>query len=388
MLWIRNRDYSHPARMASRSGNLPAGNAAVFLWNAAPRLLTSSADTCRTPGGRITRFPSPWLSAGANEIGSQMATFFRRFKENGGRLDFLAVDYENGLSTWQISLKDMEAIERDPRSHLLIRKLGFPYLSSAFLPGPNRRAWNLMMGSRVAKALSLAFFQPAANVFPNLSGSNFGGVDLLPPHIVPDVNGHYQALSCTVGNCQSPAFYGKIGGLAYTEKDGYPYGESAFAVLRYEIMYLQGIQQSSNLPVVPWVAYRGYAKTRGYYRELIYQLVMRGANRLLYWNPRGLEGASAADDRYLSACIAALRRRLGNTPGVPIAVGGPVLWNSNLLIAARKCSNGEILFRVTVPPGTKKVLVTPEGISLDLSGKTGAWFSTKSALSIGFKALQ
>ena len=375
MVWARNRDYSTPGTAALASRALPNGRAALFLWNAAPQLLADSLDTCRAPDGRPTSYPSPWLSAGAKEIAKRMALFFRRFKAAGGRMNYLVLDYEAGLTSWQITLSDMKAIERDPRSKALEKQLGFPYLSSVFFAGPNRRAWNLMMGRRVADALNTALFDPARASFPTVSGSNFGGADMAEPYIVPDPNDHYQALSSVFGNCQSPAFYGKIGGLAYTDKDGRPYGNSAFAVLRYEMMYLQGVQHSSNLPIVPWVAYPSYAKTAGYYKELIYQLVLRGVNRFLYWNPRQLNGQPAAgprDDRRLNRCLATVKQKLGTRPGAPTA-SKLLNWNSNVLVAARRDTDGRVLYRLTVPPGTRSITLLPSRRKLNVRNKTGLW---------------
>ena len=375
MLWVRNRNYAAPKVAAMDSRGLPAGRVAILLWNAAPRLLASQLDTCRTASGKPTHFPSPWLSAGASQISSQMAAFFRAFKAAGGRMDYLALDYEAGITSWQLTPNDMLAIEADPRSKELEKKLGFRFLSSAFFAGPNRRAWNLMAGSRIAKALDTAFFTPARASFPKLYGSNFGGVDMAAPYIVPDPNGHYQALSCVFGNCQSPAFYGTIGGLAYASPGGQPYGNSPFAILRYEMMYLQGVQSSSRLPVVPWVAYPGYAKTAGYYKELIYQLALRGVNQFLYWNPRQLNsrpGATQLDDQRFNRYLATAGAKLGPRPG-PAQWTGTIGWDSNVLVAARRDTDGRMLYRLTVPPRTRSIVLLPSGKKLKVANKTGLW---------------
>lgn len=385
MLWVRNSDYWDPGKVALASRRLPRHRAAIFLWNAAPKLLASPLDTCRTASGTPTHSPSPWLSAGANQISTQMAAFFRAFKAAGGRMNYLVLDYEAGITSWQLTPNDMMAIEADPRSKELEKKLGFPYLSSAFFAGPNRRAWNLMMGSRIAKALDTAFFTPARASFPKLYGSNFGGVDMAAPYIVPDPNGHYQALSCVFGNCQSPAFYGTIGCLAYASPGGQPYGNSPFAILRYEMMYLQGVRSSSRLPVVPWVAYPSYAKTAGYYKELIYQLALRGVNQFLYWNPRGKDGATGKDDRSVNRYLAVLRRKLGTHPGVPIACGA-VGWETSLLVASRRDSVGRVVYRVTIPPRTPAVEVLPGGRILDTRGRTGVWAEGKANQPLSFVA--
>ncbi|MDA8376899.1 MAG: hypothetical protein M0Z50_07550 [Planctomycetia bacterium] len=372
ILYIHNRDYSHPAAMARKSQQLPAGRAAIFLWNAAPNLLTCPQNTCRTPEDQPTHFPSPWLSAGAAQIQARMAAFFRRYKAAGGRLNYLVLDYEAGLTSWQLKLPDIQAIEHDPRSTELTAQLGFPYLSSIFFPGPNRRKWNLQMGQRVAKALNTAFFQPARMSFPDIAASNFNGLNMRSPYIVPDINNHYQPCACVFGNCQSPALYGDIGGLAYASPGGRPYGKTPFAILRYELMYLQGVQRSSNLPVVPWVAYKHYGKIGIYYKELIYQIVMRGCNQLLYFNPSGKNGVAPGDNKYLNQLLSNLKNKLGNNPSMTVSTD-LIRWNNSLLVAARHCSNGQVLYRLSVPPGTREVEELPNGYLINTAGKTGVW---------------
>ena len=389
MLWVRNADLVPPAAtaIAEASRAVPPGRTALFFWNAAPGLLSDPLNTCRTADGKPTPFPSPWLSQGAQRIAKKVSTFFRQYRAAGGRLNYIVLDYEAGLTSWQLSLPEMKAIERDPRSAKLEKELGFRYLSSAFFAGPNRRSWNLAMGKRVAGALDTAFFHPARVFFPLVHGSNFDGIIMRSPHVVPDINGHYQTHDNVFGDCQSPAFYGKLGGLAYAEEGGRPYGDGPFAILRYELKYLQAIQESSRAPVVPWIAYRGYAKTQGYYKELIYQLAMRGINQFLYWNPRQLDGQAAAtprDDRSLSTYLATLRRRLGRRPGRPITAI-PVHWGTDLLVAARKTESGGTLYRVTAPPGTTAVVEFPSKRRIPVRGRTGIWVASGPNVELRFK---
>jgi hypothetical protein len=386
MVWVLRREYRNPAAAARASRAAPPGRAAIFLYNVTPKLLTSPLDACRTPAGAPTNFRSPWLQAGAASMAKQMAAFFRRFRADGGRMDYLVIDYEASLTSWQLTPTDVAAIEHDPRFPQLRALLGFKHLASVMVAGPDRRKWNFLMGSVVAGALNRAVFQPATAVYPDIRGSNFDGAIMLPPHIAPDLNDHYQPLSCVFGNCQSPAFYGEIGGLAYTVKGGKKYGSSPFALLRYEMIYLQAVQASSRLPVVPWVAYRGYAKSGRYYKELIYQLVLRGCGELLYWNPHAAAphaGASAADDRALNAYLIRLRGLLGTDPGPP-APAPAINWSSRLVVAARRTTGGRLLYRVTVPPGVRSVLITPYNQIVNIRGRTGFWAISPTGMRLRF----
>lgn len=386
MVWVTNHDYAHPAAAARRSLRAPTDRSAAFLWNVAPKLLSTPADACRTPAGTPTAYPSPWLQAGAAAVAGQISSFFRRFKAAGGRVNYLVIDYEAGLTSWQLSPTGVAAIEHDPRFPRLRAELGFRKLASIMVAGSHRRKWNLLMGADVAAALNQAVFKPAMKVYPNIRGSNFGGAIMLPPHVAPDINNHYQPLSCVFGNCQSPAFYGDIGGLAHTTKGGKTYGNSPFAVLRYEMSYLQGVQASSRLPIVPWVAYRSFRKSNGYYKELIYQLALRGCGELLYWNPRaagGHAGATATDDRHLGSLLAKLRHRLGAKPGPTTAVPA-VGWKSDLLVAARRTEGGSVLYRVTVAPRVNEVTVGPLDTLIKTRGRTGFWVAAPAGKPLSF----
>ena len=387
MVWVRRRDYGNPAAIAARTAQLPPGKVALFLWNAGGSLLTNPANACRgTSGG--TAFPSPWLSAGAGQIAQRLERFFQGYRAAGGRLNYLVLDYEAGLSCWQITRQNAAAISHDPRFPQMTQQLGFADIARIFQPGTARRMWNQWVGSQVAAALNQAYFLPAADAFPGMSASNFGGLAMLGNHVAPDINGHFQPLNQVFGNAQSPAFYGDIGQLAGMNIGGQACGSNPFAVLRYEMIYLQAIQQTSGIPIVPWVGYPGYASfafAPGYYKELIDQLALRGVNQFLYWNPRAWDPnqkpmATPPDDTLLNDCLAVLNQRLGPNPGGPILPATPaappsVSWNSPLLVAGRVTSDGTVLYRVTVPPGTLAIRVWPGNETIRTAGRTGVWVS-------------
>lgn len=384
MVWVHRRDYGNPAAIAAQTAKIPQGKVALFLWNAGGSLLANPANACRSAGGS-TAFPSPWLSAGAGQIAQRLRRFFQGYRAAGGRLNYLVLDYEAGLSCWQISRANAAAISQDPRFPPVASQLGFLDIGRIFQPGTARRAWNQWVGLQVARALNQAYFLPAADAFPSVSASNYDGLAMLGNHVAPDTNGHFQPCDQVFGNAQSPAFYGDIGLLAGMNIGGRPYGATPYAILRYEMIYLQAIGQTSSIPVVPWVGYPGYASfalAPGYYKELIYQLALRGVNQFLYWNPRPWAAnlkpmASPADDALLNGCLAVLNQRLGPTPGgtiAPVASAG-VSWNSPLLVAGRVTSDGAVLYRVTVPPGTAAIRVEPGNETIRTRGRTGVWVS-------------
>ncbi len=393
MIWVHHADYATPAKIAAETRAIPAGKVALFFWKGAASLLSSRVDTCRTAHGRITAFPGPWLLGGADELGGRLGRFFRRYKAAGGRLNYVVLDYEAGITCWQISSAGARAIQADPRFTALARRLGFTNMQLIFHAGVARRMWNLLAGQRVATALNRAFYRPARASFPQVQASNFGGVAMLGLRMAPDVNGHYQLEDCIFGSGQSPAFYGTVGGLAHEIKGGHVYGGSSFAALRYEMMYLQATMRSSCKPVVPWIGYPEFAHTayaQAYYRELIYQLALRGADRFLYWNPRAWRKnqkymSNGRDDRLLNHCLTVLNNKVGQVPGRVLDTGA-VQWNSPLLVAGRVTSAGYILYRVTVPPGTHGIVAEPGDRQISTRGRVGVWVKSAGSQPLTFTA--
>ncbi len=382
MVWVRHSNYADPGKIAAEASRLPHGRVALFMWNAASSLLKGSLDASRTAAGRPTQYPSPWLDQGAAQISAKMTRFFREYKAAGGRLNYLVLDYEAGLGSWSMSKANLLAISADPRSAALKKKLGFSNLLSVGTSagGPCsercRRIWNEMMGHIVATALNHAIYRPARKIFSRLRAGNYDNVIMLGL-IAPDENGYYQPLDTIFGNVQNPSYYNRIAwglrGWLATQETG---GHGPFATLRYELLNLEAIQRGAHPPIVPWISYKSYVKNNPYYRELIYQLAMRGVNHFLYWNPRAwLKGqilTTTHDNTVLNNCLTVLNKKLGSTPGKALGTGA-ITWNTALLVAARTTSTGRILYRVTVPPGTKAIGIHPGRRPVATNGKTGVW---------------
>ncbi len=405
MVWVTRQ--TTPQQTAAATRKLPAGKVAIFLWGGGLPLLKSPADMCRTPAGKITHFPSPWLRPEAAKIGQRMANFFRRYKAAGGRLNFLVMDYEAGINLdWYYVTRNgtvldhLRAINADPRSAALKKQLGFSDLFSVLHSGKARRLWNALMGQYVAEALHQAYFQPAKLEFPALRGGNYGDY-IMPGNsqarvAVPNADGHYRPSWAVAGNVQSPSVYGEIGSLKLRKIGGHAYGCSPFAILRWKMMR-QAIRRSRGLPLVPWVSYKSYYSAydhqatfgaNHYYEELIYQLALRGADQFLYWNPGPWDkqkGATPYDNQVLNHCLAVLNKRFGAKPG-KVMPTGRIGWRSDILVAARKTSTGKILYRVTVSPGVKAIDVSPGNHHLNLRGKTGIWVTSKPGERLAFRS--
>ncbi len=396
--WVVSQAAPRAAAAASRK--LPHGRVALFMSGAGSPLFRDPLDMCRTATGEATHFPSPWLKAGATRIGRRVAGFFRQYKADGGRLDFLVLDFENTMQYNQVSRAQVRAIGKDPRSASLERHLGFSDLASIFHPGKNRRVWVEMMRQRVDNALRRAYFQPARSVFPGLHGSNYGdhiqggnGEALTP---VPNINGRYQPQLAHFGNVQSPPMYGKINLAAWKPIHGRAYRLSPFGVLRWHIMQLQAFHRASKMPIVPWVSYASYHAgdvpypvfQNRYYEELIYQLALRGVDQFLYWNPGPWDarhkGTTPRDNQVLDHCLAVLNAKFGPRPGRALRTG-PIRWTSRILVAARMTSSRTILYRVTVAPGIPEIVEEPTGRRINIRGRAGLWVRAAAGHPLGFR---
>ena len=395
--WVVSQAAPRAAAAASRK--LPRGRVALFMSGAGQSLFKDPLDMCRTAAGEVTHFPSPWLKAGATRVACQIARFFRQYKADGGRLDFLVLDFENTMEYDEVSRAQVRAIGKDPRSAGLERRLGFSDLASIFRAGKDRRVWVEVMRQRVDNALRRAYFQPARSVFPGLHGSNYGdhiqggnGEALTP---VPNINGRYQPQLAHFGNVQSPPMYGKINLAAWKPIHGRAYRLSPFGVLRWHIMQLQAFHRASKMPIVPWVSYASYHAgdvpypvfQNRYYEELIYQLALRGVDQFLYWNPGpfgGHRGTSPRDNQVLDHCLAVLNAKFGPKPGRMLHTG-PIRWTSKILVAARMTSSRTVLYRVTVAPGITEIVEEPTGRRVSTRGRAGFWVSAAAGRPLRFR---
>jgi len=387
MVWVKKD--TDPAEAAAASREKPEGLAAVFLWDMAREVLAHPEDGCRTPEGELTGFASPWPEKGVAELKRRAVEFFGAYKAAGGRLDFLVLDYEGGLSNWHLKPENIRAIGADPRSAVLKAELGFDDVEKVvnWRQGLEYLTWNAVMGRLVCDALNRGLFDPVRELYPAVKASNYGAVIVTKEKVVPDLNGHLQFSLGYCGTHGSQAFYGHIGQLAGKRLAGdREYGREPFAVLRWELNGMRAVRRSSDVPFQPWVSHKNYEnsayRTNDYYQELMYHLALAGAQDFLFWNPgrwRDDQDASLfrtdEHDRLFDACLTTLNGKLGDAVRSCVTLD-PIPWDSGIIATGMRLGDEKVLWRVTVPAGRKSVRVAPKGEMLDLQGGLGAWYES------------
>lgn len=407
MIWISRPNRSlRAAALASRK--TPAGDAAVFIWHLDSvyhNFLADPRDAARTPQGKLTGYPSPWVAHGTARLKRAALRCFRRYKADGGRMDYLILDYEGGLSNWQLNRATIEAIEHDPRSKALAQRLGFGNFASIeqYTTSPHYLIWNALMKQVVDNALNQSMFAAARQFFPQVKGSNYSDFLLTRRNAAwcPDRNGHPQFRQSYFGTDGSPVLYGWIDQLAQQSLGGSskPYGREPFAVLRWELNRMRATCRSSHVPVLPWIAAknfgsRAYAFRHSvYYNELIYQAALSGAADFLLFDPRPwlktqnpAHWANDAQDMLVNKLLATLNRKFGNQPRRPITLA-PIAWDSGLIATGMQIGSQEVLWRISVPPTVRRVRVADAGAVKIISvpaGKAGFWYESRPGEKVRF----
>jgi hypothetical protein len=104
MLWINEN--SDPIQIAKKSKEMPEGYAAIFLGSFAKELYTNPSDRCINPvTDRYLEFQCPGLDKGVASTKQKTTEWFEKYKESGGRLDYLILDDEFSFSNWSLQKK-------------------------------------------------------------------------------------------------------------------------------------------------------------------------------------------------------------------------------------------------------------------------------------------
>ncbi len=403
ILYAQRVDWStDPAQAARQSQAYPPGLAAVRPWLMTKGLLSHPQDACRTPQGTLTPYPSPWLEHGTAFIRQRIEAFFTAYKNAGGRLDWLVVDFERGFSPWGLDPQHIRAIQDDPRSPSLKQAMGIDDFEAVIKhKNPQVYAWDRHMRRLVYRGLHAALLEPIQRLYPDVKASNYGYFILTPDNAIPYTNGYRRSNPFCFGTHNSQAYYGGIGrkGKAIPGfiQLGSPHADriSPFAVLRWHVNKVRGIRRSSDRPLVPWVAHKsfepGVFATNTYYEENIYHLALHGSEHFLFWNsgwdrnkpnhpgPR----RTAADERLLNRLLEELNQKFGPAHRRCITIQ-PIDWDSPLIATGMQIGHDQVLWRVTAPPGTDAIRVDPQGHTLPLNGQPGVWYVSTPGQSVRF----
>jgi hypothetical protein len=398
MIWVNTT--TDPLAAAKQSLQSPPGMAGVFLWDLVSDLLSNPLDHDKTPNGTLTAYRGPWMDNGVLTVKTRLDAFFSKFKAAGGRMDFLVLDFEGGVTNWQLSNADAAAIQQDPRSAALLKSLGLTNMADVMdYRNGQYVKWNDAMSALLNNALNTAVFDVARKYFPNVQSSNFDSYQMTRENIVPEYNGNWMTPPSHAGTTNSPSLYGQIGNLALQQLvPGQTYGNTKLAVLRWEVNLMRGINLSSTDGVVPWIAYSSYTssafKNSSFYNELVYHAALSGAKEFLVWNPTpwapNQKPADYSDDaqvKQLDAVLTDINAHLGAGPRT-VVTPKLMAWDSNLVVSGVQVGTDKIVWRITAAEGSAAIKIAETGEVIELNGSAGVWYESKPGQSITFVGMK
>lgn len=344
---LRFTPTSDPATLAVQSLATVSGRTALFLWDGQRTVLGNSLDGCIDPQtNELTAYRCPYLENGTQITQTKFQDFFNAFSQAGGRINYLVLDSEIGLSNWHLgnTPAPYDAIESDQRftTHTLPEllemaanagrpSLTFEPLSKIGTNYSNRDeigAWNALMYERVGDALVKAVYDPVRSLYPAVQMSDYGYFDHNSDYPIYDPNGWPLAQFGTgkvVGTHGAPSLYGKILQLHYPSRSptGEEFPATAFNAFRYDVNTMRSVMLGTkitqgsdlkNVKVSPWIPYRSFTnapyRNSDFYQEMIYHTVLAGADHLLLWNPPQAD-KGALDDHFVSETLSELNNLVG-----------------------------------------------------------------------------
>jgi hypothetical protein len=364
-------------------------------------------------GNRVlSNFQSPWLNDATASLKQGMQRFMYGFVEAGGELDYLILDFEGGLRTWEHCGTGLfAAIAHDPRWSDPSHGLDGQSLEEKLAPHTIQRVcdrsngsrgylrWNALQFEVTARALNEAIYDVAQEHFPEVEGSNYWHDGILEAEAkhAPDNNGHFQHNPAIFGTHGSSSFYGNIRGLADKSRSlglAHPLGHHPFTALRWMVKRARAMWRSNDGQIMPWIAFESWVESEfpgtPYYEELIYHLALISSGPILLWNPHGqdwnrygVESGATQELRVDSLLHAAHAQMQGETR---LKTSDDIGWDSNVVATAVQRTTGESLWRISVPRAHPNSLRSLEmvvrekeqGAAVDTltipGGQAGIWY--------------
>jgi hypothetical protein len=401
-VWLK-KDSLDPAAIAREVLALPPGRRALFSWDLHRDLLTHPKDVCRTPSGEPTTFRGVWWNHGTETVRQRFDDFFRRFKEAGGVCDAFILDFEDGMSNWELGGSEKawphyQAIQNDPRFPKLAKLLGFDDLRPVcFWSEGNAKQkglflkWNSVMGELRAASLNRAIYGPLRKYFPTARMSNYGDYRYRESLAVPNGDGHdihRFGNGTVVGTSQSQDLYGTMRQLAWRSLDGQgSYSATAFNAFRLEANRMRAMVLSSPIPVQPWISHKQFAESLSaqtdLYQELIFHIALCRPEFLLLWNPLApkmpnadpAHYAGASQDQLVSDCLKQLDGLLAGPEPRNSLVKDLIPWGDPYVLTGRLAGTRSV-WRLTRDPdfdleGVPPVEQGADGVRFRFGGFSG-----------------
>ncbi len=387
--WLKSADFrdmdQFVADTKAATDAMPQGHRVLFSWDLHRHmayqvngdfLYTKSGEIagCNSEQGFIP-YRSLWWDNGVKAVQQRFERFFKSYKEADGKLDVFVLDFEQGFSYWH--LKDLaeknypcgldaylDAIQNDARFSDWVEQLGFSDLKTLNLwyENDNHLKWSALLWQHLAGYIDEAVYQPMKKYFPNADFSNYGYYYQKSKLDFPDIHGYYRHRytdGIHVGTHQSREIYGWADLPSQVKLTGKPYPTTPYNAFRFALNKLRAMLLSSETPVSPWVAYKGftngYLYDNDYYQELILHILLSGIDYLLYWNPAGQNDFSPENDRLLDQLIAQVNDLVDNRE-ISYETAELANWLDDVLMTSVKFEDGTQLWRLTAKLGVDQKL--------------------------------
>lgn len=252
---------------------------------------------------------------------SWYAQFFAGLRTRNVPLAVIAMDEESNVTNWAFenyAAKDaglpayLHALWADTQVQSVmpanLRAYSMEMILQKNVAAVNAfNGWTLDIIRKMIRSLVVDAYATEFGTVPIVS--NYG--DLRGAFPTYDNNG-WQATEVQVSNWSSPACYVTWPGLRYGKSQGRTLDPHWNCFLDC-INWIRS-PMAFNAQCIPWVSFRGFLEPKGpapkasqwLWNQFLFHAVATGVDRLLYWNPKGENGATDADDSALGEFIAAV----------------------------------------------------------------------------------
>ena len=262
----------------------PVGKRGILLWCLGHQFTDRPIDQIVTDGLNIAHDRA------------YMTEYFGYLKDAGITPDYVVMDYEGGVSVWQVPMADIQRVMSDPTLRAQL-PADLQRYSAADFTGPDYvdafYAWNAWATDTVLDALRETVRDPARAVFGrDVPMSNWE--DRRPSVTTYDLNGWAQKAGgdYTVAGWSSPAAY--LGGHGNRFA---PYDDANWANFVNNLNTIRSVLGTGE-QVAPWVSDSRYGNDPDLWAEMIRQIRASGVDTMLLWNP---EQGAYSDAEYAEA---------------------------------------------------------------------------------------
>ena len=305
MGWTTPQDAAYSAIPALRSRAV--GDKAVYLSHVGQHFLDKGLDDI-VRNGFDTGPDKQWLT-----------TYFNTLKQYGVTPDFIAMDYEDGVSTWSLPPGEPGRVLSDPslRQYLPADVQQF---TAADFSGPRWRevntAWNTWATEQMVRALQVTVRDTAREVWgKDIDMSNWG--DIKASQTIYDQNGWPldEDNTFSVDGWSSPSLYIDDAGQLFDS-----FEDQSWAKFVSNLNTLRSITADGG-HAAPWITDAGFAGNTELWLAQLQQIRASGVERLLLWNPGQHAGMSDAE---YAESVRVTRQAFSGVNTIPAAPQGAV----------------------------------------------------------------